>query len=816
MAEENYAMNTVAMDVKFAFRILRKSPGFVLGAVLALALGIGANTAIFSVVYATLIRSLPYKDADRLVMVWERDIEDPKDQNVANPANFMDWKEQNKVFEDMAAFADTFGHLSGGIGEPEEVIIQYGTPNYFTVLGSKAFLGRTFVASDEKSERVIVISHGLWLRRFGGDRQIIGQTVTLNGEKSKILGVMPPDFQLFIKKNSWVGKKAELWLPYPITPERRERLGRYLLSVARLKPGVTIQQAKAEMDLIGKNLTKQYPDFNTGWGTAVVPIREQLSGPFRSPLFVLTAAVGFVLLIACGNVANLIMVRAMSRSREIAVREAMGAGRWRIVRQLLIESLLLAAGGAVVGLILAYWGLQALQSFQAVYGIDYATVEINPAVLLFTLAISILTAIVFGLVPALQATRWNLQEQLKESSRGVQLGSSRTRNVFVVSEMALALILLVGAGLLIRSFARLVSVDPGFNPKNMVTVRILLPEERYKKKEQGIQYFQKAVERIQSLPGVESAGATTFPPFAGPPSGTDFYIEGRPKPKPGQEPITDVIITDLNFFKAMQIPLKRGRLFNLAETTEAKRVVVINETLAQKYFPNEDPLGKRLKINMRDEPNAPTEIIGIVGDAKHTNLEEPVEPTVFWPHPELPLPFMTLIVRTKGVPTSAIPSIRQAIRSIDPDQPLGEFHLMENSLGATYARNEFNMALLATLAFVAMALSIIGIYGVMSHTVLQRTQEMGIRMALGAQSEDVQRMVLKQAGKLIVSGSLIGLVGAFALTWLMRGMLFGTSPTDGRTMVLVTLTIVAVALTACWIPARRASKVDPATALRYE
>lgn len=810
-------MNTVAMDVKFAFRILRKSPGFVLGAVIALALGIGANTAIFSVVYATLIRALPYKDADRLVMVWERDIKDPNDQNVANPANYMDWKEQNKVFTDIAAFSDTFGHLTGGIGEPEEVIIQYATPNYFSVLGSQAFLGRTFVSGDEKAgEQVIVLSYGLWQRRFGSDRQVIGKTVTVSNDKSKIIGVMPPDFQLFIKKKSWVGKPAELWAPYPITTERRTRQGRYLETVARLKPGVTVAQAKAEMNLIGQNLTKQYPDFNTGWGVAVVPIREQLSGPFRSALFVLSAAVGFVLLIACGNVANLIMVRAMSRSREIAVREAMGAGRWRIIRQLLIESLLLAAGGAIVGLLLAYWGLQALQSFQAVYGIDFTTVEINPLVLLFTLAISILTAIIFGLVPALHATRWNLQEQLKESSRGVQLGSSRTRNIFVVSEMALALILLVGAGLLIRSFARLVSVDPGFNPKNMAMVRVLLREDRYKKKVDGIQYFQKAIERVQNLPGVESAGATSFPPFAGPPSGTDFYIEGRPKPKPGQEPITDVIITDMNFFKTMQMPLKRGRLFNLAETTEAKRVVVINETLAKEYFPNEDPIGKGLKINMRDEPNPYTQIIGIVGDAKHANLEEPVNPTVFWPHPELPLPFMTIIIRTKSDPTSAIPSIRQAIRSIDPDQPLGEFHIMEKSLGATYARNEFNMALLAILAFVAVALSIIGIYGVMSHTVLQRTQEMGIRMALGARSEDVERMILRQAGKLIIGGSLIGLVGSLALTWLMQGLLFGTSPTDGRTLTLVTLLIVAFALAACWIPARRASKVDPATALRYE
>ncbi len=809
-------MNTVAMDVKFAFRILRKSPGFVLGAVIALALGIGANTAIFSVVYATLIRSLPYKDADRVVMVWERDIKDPNDQNVANPANFMDWKEQNKVFTDMAAFGETFGHLSGGIGEPQEVIMQYGTPNFFTVLGSKAFLGRTFVADDEKGERVIVLSYGLWLRRFGGNRQIIGQTVILNGEKSKILGVMPPDFQLFIKKKSWTGKKAELWLQYPITPERSIRKGRYLLTVARLKPGVTLEQAKAEMDLIGKNLTKQFPDFNTGWGVSVVPIRQQLTGPFRSALFVLTAAVGFVLLIACGNVANLIMVRAMSRSREIAVREAMGAGRWRIVRQLLIESLLLAVGGATVGLLLAYWGLQALQSFQAIYGIDFTTVEINPAVLIFTLAISIFTSIIFGLVPAMQATRWNLQEQLKESSRGVQLGSSGTRNVFVVAEMALALILLVGAGLLIRSFARLVSVDPGFNPKNLVTVRVLLGEAYEEKNNLKVQYFQKVIERLQHLPGIESAGATVFPAFAGPPSGTDFYIEGRPKPNLGQEPITDVFVTDGNFFKTMQIPLRRGRLFNFAETTEAKRVVVINEALAKKYFPNEDPIGKGLKINMRDEPNPYTQIIGIVGDSKHANLEEAVNPAVFWPHPELPLPFMTFIIRTKGDPVSAIPSIRQAIRSVDPSQPMGEFRLMEDSLGETYARNQFNMALLAILAFVAVALSIIGIYGVMSHTVLQRTQEMGIRMALGARSKDVERMVLKQAGKLIIGGSLIGLVGSFALTWLMQGLLFGTSPTDGRTLSLVTMTIVGVALVACWIPARRASKVDPATALRYE
>ncbi|HSE40605.1 MAG TPA: ABC transporter permease, partial [Acidobacteriota bacterium] len=657
-------MKNLFHDLRYAFRLLLKNPGFTLGALLALALGIGANSAIFSVVYATLIKPLPYKDPDRLVMVWESSLKEPGDRNVANPANYADWRERNSVFTDIAAVADSFGHITSG-GEPLEVVVQFATPNFFNVLGVKAFLGRTFVPGDETSgEPVTVISHGLWLRRFGGSRDIVGKTIELRGKKTTVLGVLPRNYQFFIKKGSFAGMPADVWIPHPITGEARVRQGRYLTPIARMKPGVTVQQAQGEMNIIAEKLLKENPVFLAGWGINVVPLREQISGSIRNALYILMGAVGFVLLIACGNVANLIMVRAVSRSREIAVRAALGAGRWAIIRQLLIESGLLAVIGGIAGLLLANWAIQAMQSFKPVYGIEFSSVNINSIVLLYTLGISLLTAFIFGLMPAIQMTRWNLQEHLKESSRGVQLGSSSTRNSFVIVEIALALILLVGAGLLIRSFASLLNVNPGFNPKNVITVRILLPRVRYTEDHQIVQYFQEALRRIQALPMVESAGGTTFLPFAETASGTNFFIEGRPTPRPDQEPTTLVYVTDENFFKTMQIPLIRGRLFTHSDAVEAKRVVLISEALAKTYFPNEDPIGKRLKINMRDDPNPATEIIGIVGDVKHESLDAKIEPAVYWPHVELPISFMTLVIRVKGDALSAIPTINKTIRPI--------------------------------------------------------------------------------------------------------------------------------------------------------
>ncbi len=808
-------MKTFLNDLRYAFRLLLKSRAFTIGALLALALGIGANTAIFSVLYATLIKPLPYQNPDRIVLVWESSPNDADDENVANPANYADWREQNKVFTDIAATVDNWGHITSH-GDPEEVPIQFATPNLFSVLGAKAFLGRTFTTQDEKAgEPLAVLSYGLWLRRFGGNREIIGDTIMLRARKTKVIGVMPPDFKWFIKKGSFTAKAAEIWIPYPITSELRVRQGRYLTPVARLKDGVTVEQAQSEMKVIAARLAQQYPDFNAKWGASVTPVREQIAGSIRKALYVLMAAVGFVLLIACGNVANLIMVRAVSRSREIAVRSALGAGRWHIIRQLLIESGLLAFLGGAAGLLLAYWALQAMQSFRPVYGIEFGAVKINSVVLLYTLAVSVLTAFIFGLLPALQATRWNLQEQLKESSRGVHLGSSTTRNSFVVAEVALALILLIGAGLLIRSFVNLLNVNPGFNPKNVLTVRVLLPRLRYPEEHQIIQYFDQAIQRVQSLPNVQSAGATTFLPFAGPASGTNFFIEGRPDPPPGQDNVTEVHITDANFFKTMQIPLKRGRFYTHSEVLESRKVVLVNEALVRKYFPNEDPIGRRLTINMKD-PNVPTEIIGIIADVKHDNLENEIGPAIYWPLSELPMGFMTLVIRMKGNALSAVPDVYKTLRPIDPQLAFSEFRTLEEAMGDTYAKNQFNMVLLFILAFVAVALAIIGIYGVMSHSVAQRTQEMGIRMALGARAEDVLKLILKQGGKLIFIGTLIGLAGGLAVTTLMESLLFGTSTTDPKTFLFVSLTIVLVALAACWIPARRASKVDPMTALHYE
>lgn len=809
-------MNNLLQDLRFGARMLLKKPGFTLIAVMTLALGIGANTAIFSVVNTVLLRALPYKEADRIVMVWEKS--QRREQNVINLGNFFDWKAQNEVFADMATFADFRTNLTGQ-GDPVEIPAQIATDNLFSVLGVNPILGRTFTPDDAKQgqDSVVVIGYGLWQRQFGGDPNVIGRKIILNNNENTVIGVLPPAFKWHIQGNSITGQPAEIWAPWVISDQMKLRRGRFASAVARLKPGVSVAQARAAMEVIGRRLSEQYKEFNTNWGVTVVPLREQFAGELRRPLMILMGAVGFVLLIACANVANLLLARAASRHKEIAVRTALGAGRGRILRQLLTESVLLAALGGLAGLALAWWGTPALAQLSPPELGALQGIEISAPVLGFTFVVALLTGIIFGLVPALDASKLNLSDTLKEAGKALagSIRSQRVRNALVVSEVALALVLLIGAGLLIRSFLQLQSQSTGFNAQNVLTMRVALPGRKYNDNPKRINFFTQAVAQMQALPGVEAAGAINFLPFAGPGAGTGLEIEGKPKPLPGQGLVTGVCVADQHFFSTMQIALKRGRLFNEQEVREARHVVVINEALARKYFPNEDPLGQRIRINMMNEP-VPNEIIGIIADVKHAQLDKEAEPMSYWPIAELPYNTMTFVLRTRGEAMSAVAAARQVIQTLDPQQPVADVRPMESLLGKSVARARFNTLLLSVFAFVALLLSAVGIYGVMAYSVTQRTHELGIRLALGARQRDVLTLVLKQGMRLAGFGVAIGLGAAYGLTRLMTTLLFGVKATDPLTFAGIALLLTGIALLACYIPARRATKVDPMIALRYE
>ncbi len=783
---------------------------------MVLALGIGANTALFSILYAVLWKPLPYNEPDRLAIVWETNRQTEEMQNVANPANFFDWKAQNQVFTDMAAFAGSAATLNAD-NRPEEVPIQFVTSNFFQVLRANPLLGRTFVPADETSEdRIVILNHGLWMRRFAGDAKVIGKKILLNGRPCTIVGVMPAGFRWHLTDNGFItSKPPQLWVKYTIPAADRVRRGRFLTVVARLKPGVSLQEAGANMTVLAKQLESRFYDFNAGWGANVVGLREQLAGDLRKPLWILGGAVAFVLLISCSNVASLLLSRALSRGREIAVRAALGAGRTRIVRQLLTESILLSVLGGAAGVLLAIWGVNALSALGYRAGIDFTNVEVNWIMLSFALGASLLTGIVFGLVPALTAARTNLNDQLKEGSRGSTGETGKVRGLLVVTELAVTLVLLTGAALLIQSFWRLSAIDSGFNPKQVLSFRVILPSVKYPEESHRITWFRNVLDQFRNTPGVQSAGMVSFIPFAGSTAGTNFHIAGKPKPFPDQEPMTQVFVVDDGYFKALQIPLKRGRMFSLDETVQRRKVVLVNETLAKKYFPGEDAIGKQITVFMRDE-NEPSEIIGVVGDVKHESVQAEIEPSVYWPHPELAYSFMNIVIRTDGDPLTFAPSAAAIVRNFDRDIPLADVRALEEWVGDSTARARFSMILLVTLAALALILALAGIYGVLSHTIIQRTQEMGIRMALGASASDVFSLLLKHGSKLIAAGILIGVAISFALTRLMRSMLYETSASDPSVFASVIGFLVVAALLACSIPSRRASKVDPLVALRYE
>ncbi|HET9531236.1 MAG TPA: ABC transporter permease [Blastocatellia bacterium] len=808
----------IVRDLRYGLRVLAKSPVFTAVAVLTLALGIGANTAIFSVVNELLLRPLPYGDAERLVMLWEV-TPGGRRQNTTSRANFREWSEQTTAFEGMAAFSDQRLVLTG-VGEPEEVSVQLATPELFQVLGVAPIMGRGMTREDARpGTPPVVLSYSMWQRRFGGDPQVIGKPLTLNGTPCTVTGVLPANFEWHIRQRSGTGKPAEIWAVLQMPTQGPALLGRFLSVVARLKPGVSIEQAEAELKTIHSRLAEASPQYNKGYSAEVIPLREQFFGNVRPALLILLGAVCFVLLIACANVANLMLSRAAVREKEIALRTALGAGRWRIVRQLLTESLLLAFLGSLLGLGLAWWGIEALVAISPRDLVNLQGVGINLTVLAWTLGVSLLTGIIFGLAPALEATRLNLNDALKEGGKGSggqSSRSSRLRSALVVAEVALALILLASAGLLVKSFARLQEIDTGFNTDNVLTMVARLPGAKYREDHQIIAFFRQATERIRALPGVRDVGIVNFLPlYGGLGSSTGFTIEGQPAPLPGEEPGTNVRVADADYFTAMGIPLLRGRNFTEQEMSEERRVVLISESLAQQHFPGEDPIGKRISVFMFVEPK-PTEIIGIVGDVRYDSLTDAGGPTVYFSLPDLVYAFMTFTIRTTGDPAEIAPLARREISAIDPDQPVSDVRTMNQVMADTLGRARFNTLLFGLFAGLATLLAAVGIFGVMNYTVSLRTREIGLRVALGAQPGRVLMLVLRQGLLLMLTGIAIGLAGALALTRVMSSLLFGVGATDPATFAAIALLLAVVSLIACFIPARRAKKVDPMIALRYE
>jgi putative ABC transport system permease protein len=807
-----FAIETFFQDLRYGLRSLLKKPGFTLTAVIALALGIGANSAIFSVINGVLFRSLSYANPGSIVMLWERNVtEATRLQNVVSPANFLDWQKQSTSFEHMAAISDQRVNLTGGAGEPEEIKAQFVSQAFFPALGVQPLTGRFFVPEEDRvgNDLVIILSHQLWQNRFGGDPAIIGKQATISGRQRTVVGVMPPGFH-------FLDNQVKAWMPLALDPaiNYREVTGRYLRVVARLKPAVTVQQAQAELTGIAKQLEQALPKYNTGWDVNVVPMHEQVVGEIRPILVVLFAAVAFVLLIACANVANLLLSRAASRQKELALRAALGASRMRLVRQMLTESVLLALMGGVLGVFLAFWGVHLLIGFGPDNIPRLNEITIDPRALLFTFGVSLLTGLLFGLIPAVQASRPDLNDALKEGSRGSTGGRGRiVRNVFIVAEVSLALVLLVGAGLMIRSFMRLQSVETGFNPENVLTMRAQLPKKKYPEPHQILDFFKQAQDRIAALPGVQAVGAISYLPLTGLASRDGFRIIGQPAPAPGQEPGVEVRVITSGYFRAMGIPLLKGRLLDERDVKES-RVLLINETMAKRYFAGVDPVGKQMEVSW--DGSGPDEIVGVVGDIREGALNKEPEPAIYWSHPRVPYSGMALVVRTAGDASRFGTAVQKEIRALDPDQPIADVRTMKQVIAKSIARPRFNTLLLSIFAGVALVLASVGLYGVMNYSATQRTHEVGIRMALGATRADIMRLVVGNGMMLTLTGIGIGVAASWALTRVMANLLFGITATDLPTFVGVSAVLAAVAFIANYIPARRATRVNPVIALRYE
>jgi putative ABC transport system permease protein len=800
-------------DLRYGLRVLVKSPVFTIVAVLSLALGIGANTALFSVVHGLLLQPLPYPEPERIVDVWHT----PPQESFpgmatfsVSPGNYLDWKNQNESFESMAVYQGAGFSMSNG-DTPVTVIGTAVSSEFFSVLRSTPIQGRTFLPEEEQPghNQVVVLGHGLWQRAFGGDPNLIGQTLSLDSQKFTVIGIMPSGFEF--------PQEGELWVPLAWDDKERQTRAIHDYGViARLKPDVSLTKAQAEMSTISSRLEQQYPEANKGWGAVVIPLREDLVGDIRPALLVLFGAVGFVLLIACANVANLMLARSANRKKEIAIRIALGAARSRIVRQLLTESILLSTAGGVLGLLLAGWGSQVLVQMSSGSLPIPREISMDRWALGFTLLLSFAAGIVAGIAPAFQLSAAETSETLKQGTgrNGGSSASQRTRKALVIAEVILSLILLIGAGLMIRSFWKLQQVNPGFDTSNTLVMGVGLPATKYTDPQQQAVFFDRVLEQISALPGVVSAGSTTTLPLSGSGSTQPFTIQGRPEPLVAEQPTAKMRYISPDYFRAMGIPLRQGRFFNDQDRDKGTQVLIISETMAQQFWPGEDPIGKRLTPSFHLEAGA-REIVGVVGDVK-AGLDADTAPVMYMPYKQAPRSRMMLVARTTSNPQNFTQAISRAIQAIDNEQALWNVRTMEQVLTNSVSGRRFNMTLLITFAGLALVLAAVGVYGVMNYSVTLRRRELGIRLALGAQRGDVLRLVLGQGLTLTFIGIGVGLIAAYGLTRLMESLLYGVSDTDYLTFISVSGVLLVVGLLASYLPARRATKVDPMIALRSE
>ena len=801
-------MESLINDIRYGLRGLWKRPGFTGVALITLALGIGANTAIFSLINAVLIRPLPFREPDRLVWMWGN-IRDGGNRASVSPLDYLDYRKQSHTFEEFAAMITVpiSANLTGG-GTPQRLSGAGVTGNFFQALGVQPALGHTFQLENESPGRdqVVVLSYGLWQKRFAGDPGIVNKSITLDDKSFLVIGVMPRDFEF--------PATSELWVPlnFDGSPGMKQRKAHFLRPIGRLKPGVTLAQAQADTDTIARQLEAAYPDTDAGWNLRLVSLREQIVGNIRSTLYILLGAVGLVLLIACANVANLLLAHAASRRKEIAVRTALGAGRLRIVRQMITESVILALMGGALGTLLAVWGIQALIALSGANIPATAQVKIDFTVLGFTLVTSVLTGVLFGLAPALRTMKLSLSETLKEGGRSGSESAqrNRTRSLLVIFESAIALMLLVGAGLLIRSLIRLQNTNPGFDASNVLTIRIDLPQQKYFAPETLSNFWEQFQSRVGALPGVETVGLVSELPLSGQPNDMPYTVEGRPPGAANQEFDNDFRRVNQDYFRALRIPFLRGRNFTLQEVRQSAKVLIISESLASQVFPNEEPLGKRLVMGFR---NQPFEIVGIVGDVRHRSLEQPPLPTMYMPALESG---ENVVIRAQSDSSVLAAAVRREIALIDSNQPIGTVRTMNEWLGLAVATPRYRTGLFALFAGLALVLAAVGIYGVMSYSVGQRTHEIGVRMALGARQRDVLKLVVRQGMSMVLLGVAAGLIGALALTRIISSLLFDVGTKDPLTFAGVAILLAAVALVACYVPAWRAARVDPLVALRCE
>jgi len=817
LARNEWSWDMLSQDVRYALRSLAKQPGFVLSAVATLALAIGSTTAIFSVVDRVLLQPLPYQEPSQLVMLWETFPERDRFRNVVSPANFLAWRENTTRFEDIAAISTSPVNLTG-LDEPMEVSAFRVSPSFFKLLRVAPFMGRVFSDDEEAPDRskVVLLSYGFWRGTLGGDPGTLGQTLSLGGVLHEIVGVLPERFDASSFSSMQLGGEPQLFLPQAFPPEAREHSGRYLSVLGRMSRGSGLDTAAEEMDRISGRLETDFPERNLGWGSNVVPLHEQQVGDVRVALLVLFAAVSLVLLIACVNIANLSLARAIHRRREVAIRTSLGAAGSRIVRQLLTESTLISVVGGTLGIGLAAVATPALVSAlpDSVALPRRGEISMDGLALAFGLALSFGCGIVFGVLPAMTAASTDLNDSLRDGAGRGTVGSSRKFRALVIAQTALALVLLTGAGLLMRSFFLVNQVDPGLRGQGVLTARLILPRTRYGSATARTRFYDDLIEALNESPGVSRAGAIQWLPMSGLRSATSFYRADQPEPAPDEKPVTDVRIVSSSYFRTMGIPLLSGRDFDARDRTDTPRVLLVNKALAQQFFPDESPIGKPLSVSWDDDD--PTEIIGIVGDVRHSGLEDEPRPAVYFAYPQMDQGFMHVVLHTDGDPEAMVTPLKQAVGRLDAEQPLASIRSFSDVTSASVATRRFQVIVISVFAGAAMLLAGLGIYSVMAYSVGQRRQEMGLRMALGARAADVRRLIVYQALGLSLTGSLVGLAMSFALSRWLESLLFEVGPTDPLTLGSVSLVLLAVAALGSYWPAQRATRVDPLETLRSE